>query len=275
MFGRSRVMSAVVLSLALLLAGAGCGSSSKKSTATTAPTTSSGAGSPSTAKATGSLKVFAAASLTESFNDEQTKLKTSDPGLSVTYSFAGSGALVTQIQQGAPADVIATADTSSMKKLTDGGLVETPATFAKNKLEILVEPGNPKGIKTLADLGRSDIKLVLEDATVPAGKYSAKALKTAGVTVHPVSREADVKSAVAKVTSGEADATVVYVSDVKAAGSKGTGVPIPDTQNVVAEYPIAIVRASKNHAGAAAFVDAIVEGSGQQALKAHGFLPAG
>ncbi len=94
------------------------------------------------------------------------------------------------------------------------------------------------------------------------------------MTVHPVSLEADVKSAVAKVTTGEADATVVYVSDVKAAGSKGTGVPIPDAQNVVAEYPIAIVKATKNHAAAAAFVDAIVNGQGQQALQTRAFLPA-
>ena len=110
----------------------------------------------------------------------------------------GSGALVTQIQQGAPADVIATADTASMKKLTDAGLVEAPTTFAKNKLEILVAPGNPKGIHTLSDLSRSEIKLVTEDDTVPAGKYAVQILLGAGVTVSPVSKEADVKSAVAK-----------------------------------------------------------------------------
>lgn len=231
-------------------------------------------GKPSS-KATGSLTVFAAASLTESFNDEQATLKTSDPGLSIKYSFAGSGALVTQIQQGAPADVIATADTASMKKLTDAGLVEKSATFAKNKLEILVAPGNPKGVKTLGDLAKPDLKLVLGDETVPAGKYAAQALKAAGVTVTPVSKEADVKSAVAKVTSGEADAAIVYVTDVDAAGSKGEGVEIPDAQNVTAEYPIAIVKATKNHAAAQAFVDAVVNGSGQAALAKHGFLPAG
>lgn len=279
MFRPSRVLPWLLLLLAMLVGPiglVGCGSSSKQSTTATGATASSGAGLTSSApNASGSLKVFAAASLTESFTDEQSALKASEPGLSVVYNFAGSGALVTQIQQGAPVDVVATADTSSMKKLTDAGLVEAPTTFARNKLEILVEPGNPKRIKTLADLARRDIKLVLEDATVPAGKYSAKALKTAGVTVHPVSLEADVKSAVAKVTSGEADATVVYVSDVKAAASRGTGVPIPDAQNVVAEYPIAIVKTTKNHAGAAAFVGAITKGSGQQALRSHGFLAAG
>ena len=256
-----RIVSAWVVTLAVLLAVAGCGSDDKKSS--------------STGKPSGSLKVFAAASLTEAFNQEKATLKTVYPDLTIVYNFAGSGALVTQIQQGAPADVIATADTSSMKTLTDGDLVETPKTFARNKLEILVEPGNPKGIKGLADLARRDLKVVLADETVPAGKYAAQALTAAGVTVKPVSKEPDVKAAVAKVTNGEADATIVYVTDVKAAGSKGQGVEIPDAQNVIAEYPIAIVKATKNHKGAAAFEDAIVNGTGQQALEEHGFLPAG
>jgi molybdate transport system substrate-binding protein len=221
----------------------------------------------------GSVTVFAAASLTESFNDELTALKTEHPDLAITYNFAGSGALVTQIQQGAPADVIATADTASMKKLADAGLVDAPVTFARNKLEILVAPGNPKQIKGLDDLARSDLVFVIEDDTVPAGMYAAQALSKAGVTVSPVSKEADVKSAVAKVTSGEADATIVYATDVTAAGSKGQGVEIPAAQNVIAEYPIAIVKAAKNHAAAAAFVDALVKGSGRTALANRGFLP--
>lgn len=266
MFRRFGVVPAVALSL--LLATAACGSDAD--TSTTAPTSVAA----TTPAVSGSVTVFAAASLTESFNDLQAALKTSTPGLSLTYSFAGSGALVTQVQQGAPADVIATADTSSMQKLTDAGLVEAPATFARNKLEILVEPGNPKAITGLSDLSRTDIKLVLEDETVPAGKYAAQALGAAGVTVNPVSKEADVKSAVAKVTSGEADVTIVYVTDVNAAGSKGQGVEIPDAQNVVATYPIAIVKATHDHVAAAAFVEAVVNGSGQAALSSHGFLAA-
>jgi molybdate transport system substrate-binding protein len=264
---RFRIVIGLLLSL--VLAAAACGSDSKAPTAA-GPGSLASSAAP---KATGSVTVFAAASLTESFNDLQTSLKSSDPGLAVTYSFAGSGTLVTQIQQGAPADVIATADTASMKKLTDAGLVEAPTTFARNKLEILVAPGNPKGIHTLADLARTDIKLVTEEDTVPAGKYSAQILQMAGVTVSPVSKEADVKAAVAKVTSGEADVTIVYVTDVTAAGSKGQGVIIPDAQNVIAEYPIAIVKGSNNHDAAAAFVDAVVNGSGQDSLHTHGFLP--
>jgi len=217
--------------------------------------------------------VLAAASLTEAFDDELTSLKTIAPGLKVTYSFGGSGALVVLVQSGAPADVIATAETASMKRLFDAGLVEAPQTFAQNSLEILVAPGNPKGVARLADLARGDLKVVLGDETVPAGKYAAQALGRAGVTVKPVSKELDVKSAVAKITSGEADATIVYVTDVTAAGGKGAGVRIPDAENIIADYPIAVVKASKNHGAAVAFVDEIAKGSGQAALTARGFLP--
>src|SRR4051794_21293808 len=254
-----RWISGVLLAVLVAVAIAACGSDSKGASATAS-------------SSSGPVTVFAAASLTESFNDLQKTLQSSSPGLDVTYSFAGSGALVTQVQQGAPADVIATADTASMKKLTDAGLVETPTTFARNKLEILVAPGNPLGIKTLQDLSRADIRLVTEDETVSAGKYAAQVLERARVKTSPVSKEPDVKSAVAKVTSGEADATIVYVTDVAAAGSKGQRVEIPDAQNVVAEYPIAVVKGSPHHDAAKAFVDAVLHGDGQDALGKHGFL---
>jgi molybdate transport system substrate-binding protein len=261
-----RTMVTLVVAAAVMLGACSSDNTTVSGASSSVPTSS-------TRQVSGTIIVFAAASLTESFSDEQTTLKTEQPGLSVTYNFAGSGALVTQIQQGAPADVIATADAASMQKLVDGDLVEPPTTLAKNKLEILVAPGNPKKIKGLSDLGRSDITFVTEDDTVPAGKYAAQALANAGVTVSPVSKELDVKSAVAKVTTGEADATIVYVTDVAAAGSKGFGVVIPDNQNVIATYPIAIVKATTNHDAAAAFVAAAVNGSGQRALASHGFLP--
>lgn len=260
---RPRVGAVVAL---LLVAASACGSDTKSP---------DGASStPVTSTATGSVTVFAAASLTESFDDLQTSLKSFDPGLAVTYNYGSSGALVTQIQQGAPADVIATADTDTMKRLTDTSLVKAPAVFAENRLEILVAPGNPKGVKALSDLARSDLKVVLGDDTVPVGKYGAQALAAAAVTVKPVSKEVDVKAAVAKVTSGEADASIVYVTDVAAAGSKGQGVDIPDAQNVIAQYPIAVVAATKNRAAAAAFVDSVVKGAGQTALRQRGFLSA-
>jgi molybdate transport system substrate-binding protein len=226
------------------------------------------------AGARGPVTVFAAASLTEAFTDVQAVLRSSAPGLAVTYSFGGSGALVAQIQQGAPADVVATADTETMRGLVDAGLVDDPTTFARNRLEILVAPGNPKRVAGLADLGRSDLKVVLADDGVPAGKYAAQALQAAGATVKPVSKEADVKAAVAKVTLGEADATIVYATDVLAAGTKGQGVEIPSPANVVAEYPVAVMKATKNPAGAAAFVGAVLSTPGQDALRQRGFSPA-
>src|SRR3954468_7611778 len=244
--------------LAAVLSGllvAACGSSAK-STKTT------------------SLDVFAAASLTQAFTDEQTTLKTKEPAVSLTFNFAGSQALVTQIQQGAPADVFASADEKNMTKLVDAGLVEKPKVFARNKLQIAVAPGNPKKIKTLADLEKSGVVLVLADPSVPAGNYARQAFQKAGLPEpKPKSNELDVKSTLAKLTTGEADAVVVYVSDVKAAGNKVEGVEIPADQNVVASYPIASLKASKHQAAAKSFVDEIVSGQGQDALRAHGFMP--
>jgi molybdate transport system substrate-binding protein len=245
---------------------AACGSSSKPSTA---PTTTV-----ATSKLHGPLNVFAASSLTEAFRDEQTALRSQDPSLALTYNFAGSQALVGQIQQGAPADVFASADTKNMQKLVDAGLVEAPKTFARNKLEIAVAPGNPKHITGLGDLEKPGVVLVLEDPSVPAGNYARQAFGMAGLPApKPASNELDVKSALAKLTSGEADAVIVYATDVTAAGKKVTGVTIPDNENVVATYPIAAVKASKNLAVAEAFVDEIVSGSGRQVLQARGFLP--
>jgi molybdate transport system substrate-binding protein len=216
------------------------------------------------------VTVFAAASLTESFQDAQARL----PGLDLTYSFAGSGALVTQIQNGAPADVIATADPASMQTLVDAGLVEAPLTFARNQLEILVAPGNPHHVDSVEDLAAEDLKVVLADETVPAGRYAAAILDRAGVAVDPVSKELDVKAAAAKVTSGEADAAIVYATDVAAAGAKGEGVEIPEAQNVIAEYPIAVVKATTHHKAAEAFVVSAIAGKVHDQLAAHGFLPA-
>ncbi len=223
----------------------------------------------------GSLDVFAASSLTEAFTDEKHALATSDPGVSLTFDFAGSQALVTQIEQGAPADVFASADQDNMAKLVTKGLVETPRVFARNMLEIAVAPGNPKHITGLADLERPDVVLVLEDAAVPAGNYARRAFTRAGLPApKPRSNELDVKSTLQKLTSGEADAVIVYVTDVKAAGAKVTGVPIPAKENVIATYPIAVVKGSTHRAVAEAFVNEIVSGAGQAALRARGFLPA-
>lgn len=241
-----RLKTAVAIAAALALLGA-CGNDQPQRDAT----------------------VFAAASLTEPFTD---LAKTLD--FPVRYSFGGSGALVTQIEQDAPADVIATADLAPLQQLRDRGLIEPPATFASNRLEIMVEKGNPKNIRTLADLARPDVVFVTEDESVPAGKYSAQILKAAGVTATPKSKELDVKAAAAKVIAGEADATIVYVTDVKAAGAAIEAVAIPDAQNMVARYGIAIVKASKHRGAARGFVAAVVSKAGRRVLAEHGFSEA-
>ena len=245
-----------------------CGSSSTSSSSGTTTSASSTA-----TPVTGTLNVFAAASLTEAYNQAKTALVAANPSLNLTYNFAGSNALVAQIQQGAPADVFASADTKNMDTLVKAGLVETPTTFAKNKLEIAVAPGNPKRIAGLADLARPDVTVVLEAPGVPAGDYTRQVLAAQTITVHPKSLETDVKSALAKVTSGEADATVVYVTDVAAAGAKVEGVTVPDADQPNITYPIAVVKATKNHAGAQGFLDSAVSGEVQKALVAAGFLP--
>jgi molybdate transport system substrate-binding protein len=243
----------------LALAAAGCGSS-------TGSTSHAAEDQPR------ELNVFAAASLTESFEQLGDQFTAAHPNVTVTFNFAGSNDLVTQIQQGAPADVLATADTKNMDAA--GDLVDTPRTFAGNKLVIAVAPGNPKGITGLADLAREDLKVVLAAPEVPAGKYAQEIFARADVTVRPVSLEVSVKGVVTKVSLGEADAGIVYVTDVTAAGDKLEGVAIPDDQNVVAAYPIAAVAASEHAGDAAAFVDLVLSGEGLQVLAEKGFLPA-
>ncbi len=258
-----RLLPAVLVTVALLAAGCGSASTSSGSSPTT-----------TTAKLTGSLNVFAAASLKEAFTDYGTTLESENPGLAITNNFAGSQALVTQIINGAPADVFASADMKNMQKLVDKRLVDTPQIFAKNMLEIAVAPGNPKHITGLADLEKAGVVLVLEDPSVPAGNYARQAFQKAGLPApKPASNELDVKSTLAKLESGDADAVIVYVTDVTAAGNKVAGVTIPDNQNVIATYPIAIVKATKNPSAAQGYIDGLVHGAGRQALHARGFLP--
>jgi len=260
---------ALIAAVLIALVASACGSSSKPAASNTTTTQ----GSSSALK--GSLNVFAAASLTEAFNSVKSQLATSNPDLDLTLNYGGSQTLVTQITQGQPADVFASADQKNMQKLVDKGLVETPQVFAHNLLEIAVAPGNPKHIAGLADLEKPGVTLVLGDESVPVGKYARQAFTKAGLPEpKPASNELDVKSVVEKLTSGEADAVVVYQSDVKAAGDKVMGIEIPANQNVLATYPIAALKDSKNLAAAEAFVNEIVSGSGQQALKDAGFLPA-
>ena len=221
----------------------------------------------------GELTVLAAASLAEPLTAARDRLVEQHRDLSVSLSFAGSPSVVRQLQQGAPADVVATADEATMDRLVQDGLVDPPRVFTRNRLEIVVAPANPKRITGLADLGRGDVAVVLAAPGVPAGRYAREALSRAGVAVSPRSLETDVRLGVFRVSSGEADATVAYVTDVRAAKGRVIGVPIPDDQNVVTAYLVAVTRESDDRQAAAGFVDDLVSGRGQQALLDHGFLP--
>ena len=232
-------------------------------------------GSPSTTSLSGTASVFAAASLTDSFKALGTAFQTAHSGATIQFNFAGTPTLVTQIEQGASADVFASADATNMDKLTaDGFTSGTSQVFAHNKLEIVVAAGNPKSITGLADLAKPGVIYITEATTVPAGKYALQILASAGVKVTPKSLETDVKSVVSKIELGEADAGIVYTTDVKAAGSKVTGVPIPDSVNVVATYPIAAVKRTRNSALASAFIAYVLSADGQATLQSFGFLPA-
>jgi len=216
------------------------------------------------------LTVFAAASLQPAFDKIGQELEMTKD-VAATFNYAGTQTLTTQLQQGAPADVFASADTAHMTTVQNAGLVNGPSkTFIHNRLEIAVARGNPKGIHSLADLSRSGLVVVLADPSVPAGKYAQQALKHANVTLHPASLELQVTGVLSKVALGEADAGIVYVSDIVTSG-KVEGVTIPDTQNVIADYPIAILKSASNAAGAQAFIDLVISADGQAILRAAGF----
>jgi molybdate transport system substrate-binding protein len=220
--------------------------------------------------------VFAATSLTDAFNKIATQFEAADPGVKVKYNYNGSSTLATQITQGAPADVFASAAPSNMSTVTDKNLTTgTPKDFASNEAEIMVAKGNPSHIKSVSDLANPSVKVVVCAPQVPCGALATQVFKNAGVTVKPVSQEQNVGGVVTKVTLGEADAGIVYVTDVKANESKATGVPIPASQNSTTQYPIAEIKDAPNATAAAAFISYVLGPAGQQVLKSFGFMPPG
>ena len=232
-----------------------------------------GASCGSDSAATGDVVVFAASSLTEAFTEMATAFKADNPDANVTFNFAGSGDLVTQITQGAPADVFVSADDTNMKKLTDATeAAGDPVAIARNSMEILVEKGNPKAIATVADLAKPDTIVVLCAENVPCGKNAAAVLANAGVTIAPASLEDKVKGVVTKVSVGEADAGIVFVTDVNSAGDGAEGVKIPDDINVISNYPIVVTKEATNPEAAQAFIDFVSSDAGQAILANHGFL---
>ena len=220
----------------------------------------------------GDVTVFAGSSLVDAFGRIGDEMKKANPKARFTFNFGSSSTLATQITNGAPADVFASADEANMQKIVDAGLTDgAPTGFASNRLEIAVAAGNPKKIAGLTDLARPDVVLVLAAPTVPAGKYALEALSKAGVTAKPVSQEVDVRAVLNKVGLGEADAGIVYVTDVKSAAGRVTGVVIPEQHQVVARYPVAVVKDSKNAQLAHRFIEYLVSPAGQNVLAEFGF----
>jgi molybdate transport system substrate-binding protein len=260
MTGWRSVALAGALSVSLI---AGCGSGANSP---------SSAPSPTTAEQGGHLVVFAAASLKSTFTAIGEQFKTDNPGTSVEFSFAGSSDLVTQLTQGAPADVFASADTRNMDKAAAAGLLDgAPVDFASNTLTIVAAPGNPKNITSFQDLAKPGVSVVICAPPVPCGGATKKVEEATGVTLSPVSEESSVTDVLNKVTTGQADAGVVYVTDAAGAGDKVTEVAFPESSQAVNTYPFAVLKQSKDVELAHKFVDAVTGEAGQKELAKAGF----
>nr|WP_051053587.1 molybdate ABC transporter substrate-binding protein [Mycolicibacterium chubuense] len=222
--------------------------------------------------ATGDLTVFAAASLKSTFTELGRRFERDHPGAKVAFDFAGSSDLAAQITQGAPADVFASADTTNMAKVVDAGDVTgEPVPFATNTLTIVTPPGNPRGVRTFADLAKPGVQVVVCAPQVPCGSATEKVEKATGVTLSPVSEESSVTDVLGKITSGQADAGLVYVTDAQGAGKKVTTVPFPEAGGAVNTYPIAVLQKAANPAAAREFVELVTGPQGREALAAAGF----
>jgi molybdate transport system substrate-binding protein len=263
-----RTMSVVFVACGLIAAACG---SDKKGTATTTVAPGSGTTASTERKLAGGITVLAASSLTKGFTALGAEFEAAYPGTKITFSFGSSSELETQIEQGAPADVFASADQKNMDEVVAAKANATdPVDFVKNKLEIAVEKGNPKQITSLADLNKSGVIVVLCDPSVPCGKFADEVLANASIAVTPKSREASVKATLSKVELGEADAAIVYVSDVASSG-KVDGVEIPDAVNVVTTLPVVALKDAKNSALAQAWVDFVIARE-NELVDSYGFL---
>jgi len=262
---------ALTMAALAAVAVAGCSSSSTTTTSAPAATASSSPAASSPAAATGTITVFAASSLMGTFTEIGKQFEAAHPGDTVKFSFGASSTLATQITSGAPADVFASAAPKNMDTVISAGDASNPQNFAKNTAEIAVPPSNPASVTSVNDLAKSSVKVALCEPQVPCGVVAAEVFKNAGIKVTPVTLQPDVKSVLTQVELGNVDAGVVYVTDVKAAGSKVKGVTIPASQNASTLYPIAAISGSKEMAIAQAFVAYVLSPAGQQVLAAAGF----
>ena len=252
-----------------LAAAAGCSSSGGT---TNASANSPSSASASTAALSGTVTVFAAASLTGTFTQLGKDFEAAHPGVTVKFNFGGSDTLAASIVSGAPADVFAAASTATMDTVTKAGDgTGIPNIFVKNRLEIAVPPGDPKGIKTLSDLTKPGIKVALCATSVPCGAAAVKAETAGNIKITPVTLETDVKAALTKVELGEVDAAIVYRTDVKAAGGKVQGVDFAESAQAVNAYPIDVLKDAPNPTGAQAFEAFVLSAHGRDVLDAAGF----
>jgi molybdate transport system substrate-binding protein len=261
---RSLATAAAVATLTL---AAACGSSSDDN--------SSGSGSSPSASASsgasGTVTVFAAASLTDSFTTLGKQFEAAHPGTTVKFNFGASSTLAENINQGAPADVFASASPKNMKQVVDAGGASDSKTFANNVIEIAVPPDNPANVTQVTDLAKPGVKVALCQPQVPCGTVAHEVFTKADITVKPVTQGADVKAVLTTVQLGEVDAGVVYQTDVQSAGTKVKGIVIPADQNASTSYPIAQLTKAPNAAGAAAFVDYVLSPDGEKVLQQAGF----
>ena len=249
---------------ALVLTGCG-GQSGGSNAAASSPEAGAGGGDKT-------LRVSAAASLTQSFDQLAEEFEKDHPGVSVDVNYGGSSGLVQQLTEGAPADVFASADQKNMTKLTDADLAQgEPKIFATNVLTLVVPKDNPAGIRSVQDVLGKNVKLVTCAPEVPCGAATQKVEQANGVELAPVSQENAVTDVLGKVTSGQADAGIVYVTDAKAAGDKVTTIEIPKTDEAINTYPIVALKASEQPELATEFVDLVTGERGQKVLQDAGF----
>lgn len=258
-----RGLRTITASLGICLL-AGCGSGGAGSQHASAAHGSAQAGA-------STVTVFAAASLQETFSTLATRYEAAHPNTTVKLNFGASSALALQINAGAPADVFASASVKNMTRVTSAGAASNPVTFARNDMEIAVPPSNPAAITGVRDLARRGVKVALCQAQVPCGSTAVTVFSHAGVSVKPVTLEADVKSTLTKVELNEVDAGVVYRTDVRAAGAKVKGIEIPASLNASTDYPIAALTKAKNPDGAKSFIAFVLSAQGKSVLEAAGF----
>jgi molybdate transport system substrate-binding protein len=267
-----RIASVAVAATVTVAVLAGCSSSGSGSSSGGRSAATAGAGGTASTSLHGTITVFAAASLTGTFTQLGHQFEHAHPGTTVRFDFGSSGDLATQITQGAPADVFASAAPKNMQQVVAAGYATSSSNFVKNTAEIAAAAGNPAHVGSVADLGKPGVKVALCVLTAPCGVVAEQVFANAKVKVTPTTRQPDVKSTLAVVETGEVDAGVVYVTDVMAAGSKVVGVPIPADQNATTDYPIATLTHSKNGDLATAFVDYVKSPDGLKVLTAAGFL---